>query len=323
MGIIDAQVNYGKSVFGPDCNLDIYIKNATFQGINKSIIIPTSTHEIETEGGIERACIWEEKNNKISYRKEVVNKDEILIIYNPKNPFYLMNNSTLKEIRNRNKNNTSIKLFFAPKVHPILCTYSSMKMFLAEPETVAIKIHGIASHISPSEIPEWLIKLSKEYDKPFIIHTDFFNVNFQDERIPSYLYNIISKNQPLQWINWAKKNEIRAYLSHGLRLDETSAEEVNKSNNLVVGMGPDLMLQDEPMRLKKQTDDYLADLVRIISPNKLVFSTDYRWNVRKRYEWDNLDWETHKRLQQKRFNLSTDDLESILEGNAKNFFKLI
>ena len=155
-----------------------------------------------------------------------------------------------------------------------------------------------------------------------MIHTDYADPS--DKSLRPEMRKIMIESHPLKWIEWARAKNVRMFLAHGLRLDPESATVVNGSDNFIVGLGPDLLLQDEQSRLVTKTQNYLAKLFELFDEDKIAFNTDYRWNVRKRNDWNSLDWETPKRLEENKnkSDLSDHDLEDILYNNAKNFFKL-
>jgi hypothetical protein len=290
--IIDSQMNYGKNIFGPNSDLETYLYHAPLIGITKAILIPTGAHVLQLENRIEeKSCIWSIENGNLVFKRIIIEGKEEKQEINPPDPYQRMNLHSLQTVKHYNAIQSKIKFYFAPKTHPMLDNPNTLVKFLQEPSTIAIKIQGLATHTTPKSIPEWLIELSKRYDKPFIIHTDYLDtsISWINEEM-SYL---IRNNSSYMWARWAKEKGVRAYLAHGLRLDPLAADIVNSSDNLIVGLGPDILLEKEQERLVIKNQNYLETLFNLVDENKIAFSTDYRWNVFDRGKWDNLDWKTH------------------------------
>jgi len=322
---VDSQVNIGKSVFGPNCDIDYYNKISSGLGITKAIIMPTLTHELKTSEFIERSCIWERKGSDTIYRREIFYPSgEIIREINPENPYRFMNRYALKKIRNLNMN-SQIEYFFIPKIHPILDTKEEIESLISEKEVVGLKINGLATYTSPNQIPEYIVRLTEEHHKPLLVHTDYLNPKFDDVRIPTNLRQIISKNTPKAWLDWAESiKPYKMFLAHLARMDKDSIDRVNNLENIVIGLGPDIMLQDEPMRLREPTTNILRDALMCINNKKLLFSSDFAWNVYDRTKWGDFDWGTKDRLEEEATKLNIEEkvIYGILGKNAIDFFGL-
>ena len=85
-------------------------------------------------------------------------------------------------------------------------------------------------------------------------------------------------------------------MAHCLCLDPEAIDIVNNSEQFIVGLGSDLMLSQEKNSLAVQNVDYLTYLFNKVKPEKICFNYDYRWNVSQRGEWNNLDWDSPKRI---------------------------
>ena len=321
--VFDCQVNYGKSAFGPNCDLDTYMTYAPKE-ITKVLLIPTLTHITTYDDGItETSCVWSRKDNSTIYSTELFEENHNIVnILNPTNPYRKMNIFTLKKVHALN-NTTSLnkKFYFAPKIHPILDNIHALEDMLDNDVVKALKINGLASACGPKDIPKWLINISKTYDLPLFVHTDFNNVT-SNFNFLSYLMNI---NNPHDWYEFALQNNIKIILAHGARGDLTTLRKINKTNNIFVGLGPDLMLNAEKDRLLLKEKDYLSEVLLNCSSKKLLFCTDYRWNVENRLNWDgpDLDWESINRLETiaNNIGLKKEDIQNILYNNACDFFK--
>ena len=327
--ILDMQVNYGKSVFGPNSYLEKYLYNAINIGIKEAVIIPTLTHELQISQNIkEQSCIWVKRDDKVIFLRKYLNKrgEIINIEFNPRNPYKRMNNHTLELIKKIDKKYKYFKLYFCAKIHPLLDEPSYVKELLENPYVIGLKLNGLATHTDPSLVPQWLINLIKKYNKPLFVHTDYLK-NGKIWRKNKKLSNLIRKNSAYSWVLWAKYNNIKTYLAHGIRLDPRAAEIVNNSENMIVGLGPDLLLEreDERLYIDLYGKKYLDVLFQLLNEDKVVFSTDYAWNVKKRDLWENLDWETISRIRKyaKENNKTKEFLEKVFYKNAHNFLEQI
>jgi hypothetical protein len=320
--IVDTQMNLGKNVFGPSSDVEIYIKNASKYGVFKTILIPTGTHElILPNGDIEKSCIWLSDGEKIIYRRYIINKEgDVLQEDAPRNPYSYMNQFCYSKVKDLNKEQSKIKFYFAPKVHPKLDEKEEIEKYLSLDEVVAIKIQGLASYTIPTEVPPYLISLCKSYDLPLMVHTDFRRSSKEDA-----MSKLIQQNTATKWAKWAMENNVRTYLAHGLRLEPEATKIVNSTENLfMVGLGPDKLLNNEKDNLAIPVNDYLTYLFDTVSHDKICFNYDYPWNVKNRGEWNQLDWDTSKRIIKyaKRRNLDESFLEMVFKKNAEEFFEL-
>lgn len=320
MKIFDCQIDVGKNLFGPNSDLDIYLKEAPTE-ICYAIAIPTGTHILKIDDYQEISCVWEmDPKLKFYQLKKYIDYEEK--IYSPNNPYHNMNKFVLEEIRKINTTNEKIKFYFAPKFHPHLDNKSGIQEFLYSPETIAVKIQGVSSFSSPFDIPKWLVDLLKEKNIPLMVHTGFYlKKNVLDTNRNPFLDYITNLNNSLNWAVFCLENNIQIYLAHGLRLSAQAAKIVNDCSNILVGIGPDYMLnkEQEALHLEK---DYLDTLFDMINPKKLAFNTDFAWNCFDRNNWRERDWDSHKRIikimQQKGLDEYVVD---IFYDNAANFFR--
>lgn len=320
--IIDAQVNYGDTPFGPNCDFETYRQNAESIGITQAIIVPTPTHIRETEEGTEISCLWREGKADISerYYAEVQHLDgSTEAIDAPRNPYRQFNLSVLEFVRNSNDARNSIRLHFAPKIHPLLDDKDALEELLDE-ETVCLKIHGIASHSEPDVFPQWLPELARHHDLPLLVHTDFLKPEEQASSPKQATLNeLYRRNNPMAYIQWALRHNVRMVINHGARLDPEAIHIVNNEENLIMAYGPDSLLDAEQERLVLQTNDYAKTLFEYADPDKVMFSNDYRWNVADRNAWDDLRWDSVDRI---RGLLSPEDQQKVLAGNIRSFYRL-
>lgn len=323
--IVDCQINNGLTYKGPNNNLSIYDKIAKNLGVTHALVLPTSTHVLDFGEFREESCIWEDSPTGVRYFKRIKpHNGEIREEDNPKSPSAIMNTLTLEKIRSLNRV-SSIKYFFIPIVHPVLDTSEDLENFLSEKETVAIKIHGLSTHTTSNDIPEWIVTLANKYNKVVYIHTDFLNPSYEQSKNPTALVKIIEKNTPKSWLDWSMSKKVqKLHLSHLVRMDYDTMHAINALDNVVVGTGPDLMLQNEPHRLKNPTDDIFFDALRHLSDKRIVFSSDYAYNVKSRNHWSESDWQSITRLVDaaQLLKLTDEAIESMLGLNAIKFFEL-
>ena len=304
--VIDPHVHSGEDVFGPDSktvvnsDLNVYVKNAEKLRIKKIIVIPEPTHRLRLRNGIiEESCIWEVKEDNtekqhIEFKRLLKRDDSTRTELNPKNPYININRFVLNDIKSRNKASGVPKMFFAPLLHPRLDSEPNIVEFINDDQTKAIKIHGPSTYSSPSNIPKWAINLSRKYDLPFIIHTD--SIYELETASSSAMKLILEKNISSKWARWANENNVCAYLAHGIGLDKETAKIVNNNENLIVGIGPDAVINSEITgQNKDRKSTYIETLFNIVYPERVVFSTDFAWNW-KSSDKNTLDWKTKKRL---------------------------
>jgi len=313
MKIIDIHAHLGQDLFGTsDSNLDVYIDGARKIGITKTIFIPTPTCLINKLDGTYAGCLWKkDPGGKINYY--ILNNNKIN--KNPSNPYKIINNYIYSIIKYANQKN-NIRFYFSPIVHPILDEPEIFKKYLTLKDTKAIKVHGVATYTSPKDMPKWIIEFSKKYNKPLIIHTDFC----QYKKTYTDLENAYLKNIPRDWVIWASENNVKVNFAHGLRGDSKAINLANKCENITVGISPDLLLKSEPKRLSTK-EDYLEYILNNIDENKLMFDTDFSWNIKKRGEWNKLDWGLPKRIS-KIYKLLGKNTAKVFHKNAERFFNL-
>jgi hypothetical protein len=125
----------------------------------------------------------------------------------------------------------------------------------------------------------------------------------------------------VKWARWAIDNGVRAYLAHGLALDLDAARLVKSTDQLVVGTGPDFLINKQRERLVRKTE-FLPALLSLVPPSQIVFSTDYAWNVLDQSRPDKLDWNSKGRIIEACVSagLDSDTIRQILHGNAVGFF---
>ena len=316
------QVNFGKSAFGPDCDFETYAEQAQRLGIGKAMIVPTPTHICQTADGEETSCLWLPGTEPAKrYYKEIRQEGmPVQTVDSPSQPYHEFNKHVLNFVREFNSSRQALRLYFAAKVHPFLDDPTCLEGLLDE-NLVCIKLHGIASHSYPAVFPDWLAEFLRHYNLPVLVHTDWFDGEPPEAATPhaKALHELYRQNNPATYIQWALRERLRVCINHGARLHPESIHVINNESDLMMGYGPDSLLDVEQDRLATPTEDYTATLFEYASPDKVMFSTDYRWNVNGRNQWDQLRWDSVDRI---RGLLSTADQHKVLADNARNFYRM-
>jgi len=325
---IDPQVNIGKNLFGPNSDINVFISQMDRLNITHAIVIPESTYELHLRNGyIERSCIWNvNEDGTISYKRILKKGNKETVELNPKNPLLNGNKYFLNVIKTKNKKLKKRKLHYAPVLHAKLDSPAYIEELLNDDLTVAIKIHGLSSHCTPADMPDWVVQMAKKYDLPFIIHTDYLTDPLQVSS--PEMAKLMNKNKPIAWAKWVINHSVTAYLAHGIRLDPETAKLVNHENSLVVGTGPDYVLNLEKYRLFVTDKDYLETLLEILDPSKILLSSDFAWNwfssVTDKNTPSELDWGSKGRVIETglKIGLGIKEIKGILSENAAKFFAL-
>jgi len=130
------------------------------------------------------------------------------------------------------------------------------------------------------------------------VHTDWYTGKIGEDMSPhaKALHELYRKNNPLAYIRWAQQNRLKVCINHGARLHKESIHIINNEPDLMMGYGPDSLLDAEQDRLAIPTTDYAASLFAHALPSKVMFSTDYRWNANGRNQWHDLRWDSIDRI---------------------------
>lgn len=123
----------------------------------------------------------------------------------------------------------------------------------------------------------------------------------------------------MEYIRWGIEQRIRVLINHAARLDVESIHIVNNEPDLMLVYGPDSLLQVEQERLAIPTDNYALTLFEHARIDKVIFSTDYRWNVTDRNQWNNLYWDSVNNIRE---TLDAAGQRKVLTTNAESFYKL-
>ena len=138
-------------------------------------------------------------------------------------------------------------------------------------------------------------------------YTDFSDKNISEK---DKLKNL---NSALSWFKYFKENEIKGYLTHGARLNPYVLESINFTENIGIGIGPDVLLEEYPSSLEQQ-GRVLDILYNYVNPDRLFFDLDYNWNLTKQ---NNLELGSINRVKS---IWDEDDQRLILGENSNEFF---
>lgn len=316
---IDAHSHIGKTYLGPKSAIDIYIQHARIMDIIASVIAPGPTPEatIPNTNSIYYSCIWKASLDKgVEYVQQWIQNGNI-VREEPaeKNP-YAHANRALFALSHQI---TKPRIYVMPLHHPILDTESEVKAIINNPNTVALKIHGVATYTGPENIANFTIDELKRVGKPVVVHTDLYSPL---ETNPFHV--ALNLNHPTKWIQWSRETGIKTLITHGARLVPEAIELASSSKTVMIGISPDLLLMSEPDSLSAKTDNFLHYLMYIISSKKLLFDIDYGFNVRHRDDWENRDWDMEKRILEASSlcHFDKEDVDNIFYSNALRFFSI-
>lgn len=228
-----------------------------------------------------------------------------------KNPYYEVNKKLKKYLESLK---TGLVTHYIPAINLYFDTPEYLEELISQ-KPLGLKIHGISTGLYDlNKINIELLNIISHSDIPLVIHTDYSSKSNTPIDI------LYQANEPRKWINILLKNNIRAYLTHGCRLDKESAKIINDNKNqFLVGIGPDILLNNEPERLTENSDNYLKDLFKIFNIDFLSFDIDYNWNYTDRISYT-YDCEQLSRI--KKIISDESDLKKVLKNNSKSFFKL-
>lgn len=304
----------GKNIMMPlISDIQKYNEIALKNGI-KTVLFSPCTSPIITNKNKNISTIynlWKYENNKFIYFCEVIEKGKIIQKDMIKNPYYEVNKKLKKYLESLK---TGLVTHYIPAINLYFDTPEYLEELISQ-KPLGLKIHGISTGLYDlNKINIELLNIISHSDIPLVIHTDYSSKSNTPIDI------LYQANEPRKWINILLKNNIRAYLTHGCRLDKESAKIINDNKNqFLVGIGPDILLNNEPERLTENSDNYLKDLFKIFNIDFLSFDVDYNWNYTDRISYT-YDCEQLSRI--KEIISDESDLKKVLKNNSKSFFKL-
>ena len=302
--IIDAHSHFGKDNFWP--NNGDYKKYIKYNNFNIKEVFAMSVPcpvIFEKDGTKKILCYHKEEGKEIKHY-HIKEKDGKLI-YIPNllgvNPYKEANDY----IYNLCKSESQIKFNYVPLIHPYYYSYDDFMLHIKRGAKM-FKIHGVACGVIPNRISENFFKMLEYLKIPIIIHTDF-----------SKEQNLLFYNNAVNWIECLKKYNICVYFAHSVRLSESSIDFINKDDRYVVGIGPDMLLNNNGMN-EHDVKDYLKYCFLRFDIDKLVFDFDYPWNIKNINNYC-CDWGTIDRIEM--LDLSFEEKNKILSKNIKRFLE--
>lgn len=308
-----------KYVIGSNFNWNIlptlekYQKIMKINNIGTALFCPcTSPEIIDKEAKIkENLLLWDFEHNKgFKYYSQIQYSDGKTIKKELKENPYSKINKLIFEYLEPFQN-----YYYIPAINLMYDTEDYL-IELIESGVVAVKVHGISIGLDDfKKININLLKILNKYDIPIQIHTDYYKYNSNNPI--NILYN---SNNPISWIELLSRYDVRGYLAHGCRLSIECAKLIKESSGqFLVGISPDLLLQDEKDRLMCDTDNYLETLLEYFDEDNLSFDIDFGWNKISRNDSE-LDYNQLERLE--KYIKNPIQKSKILRKNSSDFFKL-
>lgn len=313
--IIDGHSHIGIDYYNGCATFNEYSDFCKRIGISKSIIMPMPW-PCFCDDGLCCALLWEHdgKYNRNYYKidNNKGTKENVTA-----NPYERINNFIYNKYAFMHKN---LDVYFAPLLHGVLDTPEQLEKQLIKNRVVAVKIHGFASGFTVEDMNPELIEVLQYFQLPIIIHTSIYNYNYGYGYETKYWRNL---DHPLRWANFLIDNNLNGVLNHGACLNEETIKMVNKYDNLKIGIGPDLDINNDYFKVdipkeRYEKISYLKELKKKVSADKLVFDIDYNWNVNPNCK--NIDCDAVNRIKSV---WSEADQDKILSSNAKSFFTRI
>ena len=256
-------------------------------------------------------CLWEYSNGKFNYYSQTVENGKITKSDIPYNPYEVINDRLFNYTKSLNED---FKINFVPAINLYFDTKEYLEELISK-KPKALKVHGISTGIYDlNKIDKELLELISSSGIPLVIHTDYCN------NPKSPIEKLYYENNPINWINLLLRYDIKGYLAHGCRLSKECSDILkNYKGQFLVGISPDILLNNETERLMSNTDNYLEDLLNIFDEDLLSFDIDYNWNYTDRIT------NTFDDNQLNRINTYIKDekvKKKILNNNSRKYFRL-
>lgn len=302
--IIDAHSHIGIDYKYGTSKLDEYVEFCKKNGITKANVMPQPNPAYVINGKIVPCMTWQYKDGKITY--ETYDNTN-------KNPYKYINYYYYQQCKNVKEMNIN----FIPLIHPILDELQYVEELIKKIKPIAIKLHGIGSGIAPKDIPQEFIELLKKYNLPVITHVECDtreNTDYSEGK--KYIKKV---NNALDWTKFISNNGLRGMLTHGLALDKNAIKIIKNDKNIIIGLGPDLLISSQPYRINRKNyeGEYLELLKQNIPIEQLVFDVDYNWNINP--HTNQIDNEAVKRV--KKVWQDKKEQERIFCKNILEFYK--
>ncbi len=267
--IVDAHSHIGHDWMMYETSVADYISLLERNNIDVGIVMPEPGHI--SPKSKKRYFLWEFVNDEIKYYSPHYDTSDFEVLTQTSK---IINDEIFDALQAYKKtSSTNVKLFFAPMIHPLIDNieyYSTIKNLYDG--CVALKMHGIAGGYSPKMIDSLHTEAIRATGLPLIIHTDY------DIDQTSDLGRIRNMNSSRAWLNFLQENKLKGYLCHGCRMDVSVLSDISKTDNILVGLGPDWPIQLEQNRLHVLPNpDYLTQIISMLPKEKLAFDIDYNY----------------------------------------------
>lgn len=310
--IIDTHSHIGKDYYCGNISIDDYIDYCNKIGVEFGFVMPTPWPEYyDLSNNKITSLLWEHENFVKKNYFSLKNNCKIQI---EANPYKSVNYYYYNEVC---KNNSNIDITFIPLIHGVLDEAYYLEKILLDMKPPAVKMHGFGSGFSPDEINCDVISILKSHNIPIILHTSVYNYDYGYGADTRFWRN---ECHPLRWARFLVNNGLKGVLNHGACLNQEAISIVNSSDNIMIGIGPDLDISQDYFKVDVDKDSYynlgyLNILKEQVPSEKLLFDVDFNWNN----DGNLLDYDQINRL-------STiwgyKDMENILSKNAINFFEI-
>lgn len=309
--IIDGHSHIGKDYYFGGNDLGNYDEYCKQNKIDIGLLMPMPWPVLESDENELCSLIWE-YNKFMNYYKITCDKKQII----DKNPYENINFYYYNQILNT-KTNTIIH--FVPLIHGVLDDSYYVENLIKTMNPIAVKFHGFASGFFCDDVKSDIIDILRFYEMPIILHTSVYNYNYGYGADTKYFRN---KCSPSSWLSFLEKNNLKGVLNHGACLDEEVINKVNKNDNIMIGIGPDLDISLDYYKVLTKKDTflnkgYLNLLKEKADINKLVFDVDYNWNVNELGKIDNDFYDRISRV------FKDSEMDKIFYDNALSFYKKI
>lgn len=318
----DAHGHFGRSFLGPDGDPSLYFREARNDNVTGCVISYGCTPNLLEGKHFRRPCIWSYKQDgTVEYFSNVVDAAGVELERTEvgQNPYGEVNRAMVQLAKRHNDTGETPRMYVLVLHHPVFDTKSEVSELIRSEGVIAMKFHGISTFLSPQAISDSTVDALRKHNKPIVVHTDMYRPEPKNGIQLAYRLN-----HPLGWIEWARQTGVKTLVTHGARLSSEAINLAKVTENVVIGIAPDLLLLSEPDRLAQETDDYLRDLIQIVPPEKLVFDYDYSYNVTGRDKWEEIDWTFSSRLLQRMVEAGYTDeqVNRVFKDNAIRFYGL-